>query len=139
MTDSMTSAQFRAIASRMKGAKRIGEELSVHLAIVEYLHTVLPGHLGFHPANGEKRDIQTAKKLKRMGVRPGVPDFVIPISGGKVLWLEIKKPKGRASRVQKAFIDRLRAMQHPVAIVESVEDVKNTFRALGIVTRESRT
>ena len=32
----------------------------------------------FHPANGEYRHPATAAKLKTMGVRPGVPDILLP-------------------------------------------------------------
>jgi hypothetical protein len=34
--------------------------------------------LAFHPANGGKRDAREAARLKGLGVRPGVPDVMIP-------------------------------------------------------------
>lgn len=137
MTDHMTAKQFQAIAKSMKGARRICAELDTHIAIVNYLNRVLPGHCAFHVPNGEKRDIRTAAKLKRMGTRAGIPDLQVPYYGGKVLWLEVKKPRGRTSKAQSDYINELRNMGHTVAIVESIEDVRNALKSVGIVTRES--
>jgi hypothetical protein len=50
--------------------------------------------------NGGKRDVITAGKLKAQGVKPGVPDVMVPsiqIVGTQTfagLWLELKKRKG---------------------------------------------
>ena len=38
--------------------------------------------LMYHVPNGEKRDKATAAKLKRMGVKPGVCDIVLPAARG---------------------------------------------------------
>lgn len=60
---------------------------------------------GFHIPNGEKRAITTAKRLKAMGVRPGVPDWFLPVARGGYfgLWIEFKAP-GKAGRLTKAQI-----------------------------------
>ena len=57
----------------------------------------------FHVPNGEKRDKITAAKLKQMGVRPGVADFILLTSTGMPLAVEIKKLTGRQAENQKGF------------------------------------
>jgi hypothetical protein len=136
VTQHLTSAQFREISKPVK-KPRARPEYDLHCAVVEYIHSVWPTNLAHHAANGEIRNKATAARLKRMGVRRGVPDLCIPYGRGRTLWLEIKASKGRTSPQQEAFIERLRAFDHHVAIIRSVEDVKNTFKALGIITKES--
>lgn len=60
--------------------------------------------------NGGKRDMGTAMKLKREGVKKGVPDIFLPViklypfCGG--LWIELKRPlpRGKVSREQHDWI-----------------------------------
>lgn len=42
------------------------------------ISTYPPLRWAFHPANGEYRHPATAARLKTMGVRPGVPDVLLP-------------------------------------------------------------
>jgi len=46
----------------------------------------------FHVPNGGKRNVFEAKKFKRMGVKSGVPDLVLPVAknGYHGLYLELK-------------------------------------------------
>ena len=55
-----------------------------------------------HIPNGEKRDKVTAAKLRQMGVRPGVADFIL-LRLGLPLAVEIKTLTGRQSEDQKGF------------------------------------
>ena len=135
MNEHFTSAQLRELQRPVK-KPRARPEYDLHCAVVEYIHSVWPTNLAHHAANGEIRSKATAAKLKRMGVRRGVPDLCVPYGGGRTLWLEIKASRGRASAQQEAFIQRLRDFDHKVAIIRSVEDVKNAFKALGIITKE---
>jgi hypothetical protein len=135
VNEHLTAAQFREISKPVK-KPRARPEYDLHCEIVAYINAVWPGNLVHHPANGEHRNKGAAMRLKKMGVRRGVPDLCIPYGMGRVLWMEIKAPRGRASAQQLAFIDRLRALGHTVAIIRSVDDVKNTFKALGIVTKD---
>ena len=57
----------------------------------------------FHVPNGGKRDKITAFRLKKMGVRPGVADFII-LCRKLPLAVELKRPKtGRQADNQKGF------------------------------------
>ena len=69
----------------------------------------------FHTPNGEKRDKATAAKLKRMGVRAGVPDVLMPIMnaapiGGEFfvgLAIELKVGRNTVSDEQAAWLECL--------------------------------
>lgn len=62
-------------------------------------------------AAGEKRDVVTAAKLKRMGVKPGWPDAHLPVKRGgyMALWIEMKSAAGRLSPAQQSIKARLEA------------------------------
>jgi VRR-NUC domain len=65
----------------------------------------------FYPvANGRKATIVEAMELKRLGVRPGVPDLVIPIArkGFHGMYVEMKrKQRGIVSAEQKFWLQAL--------------------------------
>jgi hypothetical protein len=66
--------------------------------------------LAFHPANGGSRNIIEATKLKKMGVRPGVPDFMLPVRVVEVwngLAIEFKSKNGTTSEIQEEYISGL--------------------------------
>jgi hypothetical protein len=71
----------------------------------------LHGIMYCHPANGEWRHPATAKKLKRMGVKPGVPDILIFTPSGlanKPTALELKAVDGATpSKAQRCWLDNL--------------------------------
>lgn len=53
----------------------------------------------------------------------GVPDRLIIMPEGKVMFVEVKRSDGRLSELQKDIIQKLRDLDHFVAIVYSTEDV----------------
>lgn len=65
----------------------------------------------FAVPNGGSRVLAEAVKLKRCGVKPGVPDLVVPIPSGSYhgLFLELKRVKGsKVSDAQILWLDFLR-------------------------------
>lgn len=62
-----------------------------------------------HSPNGEKRHVHTGFLLKRMGVKPGWPDFEIPCpkNGHHGLFIELKATDGILSPNQKIILDKL--------------------------------
>lgn len=82
---------------------RAGSELTIHKAIVQQLQSRMPDDaLWFHIPNGEYRGARTGSKLKGMGVKAGAADLCV-VYQGRVVFLEIKAPKGRQQDTQKAW------------------------------------
>lgn len=59
-----------------------------------------------------------AAKLKAEGVKPGVPDVMLPVArqGFHGLYIEMKADRGRTSKDQRRWIDRLRAEGYRVEV-----------------------
>ena len=66
-----------------------------------------------------------------LGCVPGVPD-VIGVWKGRLLGIEVKRPGGKLSPAQVAFIDRINAEGGLAFVAFSVDDV---MRELGIKDR----
>lgn len=69
--------------------------------------------------NGGLRTPIGARRLKREGVRPGVPDLHLPVARGGYhgLWIEMKSANGRVSIAQQRWIENLRIEGHKVEVV----------------------
>ena len=63
----------------------------------------------YHVPNGGKRDKAEAAKLKRMGVKPGVCDIVLPAARGGYhgLYIELKVGTNKPTAEQKDFMRSL--------------------------------
>jgi hypothetical protein len=57
----------------------------------------------FHCPNEGKRKVWYLKKLKKMGMKSGVPDLILEFPKSKFVYCEIKMPKGRLSTAQKLW------------------------------------
>lgn len=65
-------------------------------------------------ANGGKRNIKEAARMKAQGVKAGVSDLHLPIArGGFIgLWIELKAPKGKASQLQIDWVNKMAEQGH---------------------------
>jgi Holliday junction resolvase len=83
------------------------------------------------------RDFLTAlgifhwKQMQGMGSVKGVPD-IVGIFQGKMLAIEVKAPKGKASEHQKFFIQAINRHGGIAFVARSIEDV---IRHLGLEDR----
>jgi hypothetical protein len=77
----------------------------------------------FAVPNGGKRSRKTAADLKAEGVKPGVPDYLLPVPrGGAVgLALELKTATGRVRPEQREWLAHLEAAGWQVAVVRGWE------------------
>ena len=94
----------------------------------------------FHVPNGGSRNPAEAAHLKRMGVRAGVPDIVLPVARGGFhgLFIELKTAGGRASAEQKEWLERLRLEDYrAVVCVGWMDAVRTVCEYLGIETPEA--
>lgn len=74
----------------------------------------------------ERRMCQALKSRGAIPVKmqdsvSGLPDRVVLLPGGRVVWVELKQEHGRLSEIQKKMIERLRALGHEVHVVYGME------------------
>lgn len=88
----------------------------------------------FHPANGGKRPINTARRLKDIGVVAGTPDlvFVHPETGA-ASFIEVKSQTGSLSKEQRAFRDNCATLQIPWALVRSRDEAQDVLTKWGLL------
>ena len=108
-------------------------EEDLHISIAEWIALKAnqdPRYLGFwHTPNGGLRSKATAAKLKRMGVKPGVPDWVNPCksNGFNGLAVELKKPGKNPTKDQGDWLIRLRSYGWRCAVCSDYDAfVRNT-------------
>lgn len=114
-------------------------EVDIQRAIVHTLRIVLPrSSIIHHSANevgsGGKSARQRQAILTGMGVFPGFADLIV-LTGGQVLFLEVKSLSGRLSPAQKAFRDMVKTQGFGWALVRSVEDALGALADHRITTR----
>ncbi len=82
------------------------------------------------------------EKVKALGGRAykfvspgnsGVPDRLIVLPGGKIGFAEMKRPGGRASRLQRNQIQFLRNLDCKVEILSTVEHIEKFLEKLQVV------
>jgi hypothetical protein len=68
--------------------------------------------------NGGKRNIATAVRLKKEGVKPGVPDICLPVPRGRYhgLYIEMKFGRNKPSEAQKWWIEQLQQQGYKVNV-----------------------
>ena len=80
------------------------KEITLHMSVAKILREhCLPEWQWTHIASGELRDIRTASKLKRMGMRRGWPDFILVPPVGQLHCLELKRLGEDLTRDQENF------------------------------------
>lgn len=114
-----------------------GPEHKIQVAIIKWLRAVMPGVIIQHCRNEHgKRGVQglrAAQMQKAAGVMSGFPDLVVlPHANVGAFFLEVKAPKGRVSDTQKQVHDLLDARGYRVAVVRSVEDVRDFLKSNAI-------
>ena len=95
---------------RPRIAKRIAlpvaTEAQEHFTLVGHLKWMLrPAVVWWHTGNGELRSRAAAVKLHRMGVMPGIPDFLF-LAAGVLYGLELKRRRGGATSAAQADMQR---------------------------------
>lgn len=102
-------------------------------ALMEWAELAVKSHpeleLLHHIPNGGKRNIATAARLKKEGVKAGVPDLFLPAPKGKWhgLYIEMKALKGTLSENQRWWIDKLKKQGYCVVVCYGWEAAKDTI------------
>lgn len=118
---------------------RPSSESAIQRAIVAYLRRVLPDAIVHHSPNegvrGGRAGWLDGALAKSAGQVAGFPDIIVlPFASIGPLFLEVKSPTGRTSAAQAAMLDRLAALGYRVAVVRSIDDVRERLAAWGIWT-----
>lgn len=85
--------------------------------------------LMYHCPNGGRRNKLEAARLKREGVKKGVPDIFLPVAknGKHGLYIEMKSKQGKLEESQKAFIQKLKDQGYKVCVCYGWEQAKETL------------
>jgi hypothetical protein len=106
-------------------------ETALHIACAGWLamRLIPPTFFTTFPAGGGGRE--RGRKLKRMGLKPGMPDILIfdrqlavSVPCPLVYGIELKSTDGRVSSDQRTTHGDLRDVGIPVAVVRSLDDLK---------------
>ena len=77
--------------------------------------------------NGEKRDVVTAARLKRSGVKAGVPDLMLPVAAQHWhgLFIEMKRRDGgTVSAEQATRLDALNAQGYLAVVCHGADEAR---------------
>ena len=108
-------------------------------AITRYLEVVLPDDcVAFHIPNGARCSRSQALKLKRAGMKDGIPDRGV-LYGGITYYIEAKRPKiigvqekGQLRPSQKKTFPEMEQAGAFIRVCYSLEDVEAALIAFGI-------
>lgn len=83
--------------------------------------------LMYHVPNEGKRSAAMGSRLKQAGLKPGVPDIVLPVArGGYIgLYIELKYGKNKVTENQKMWLRDLREQNHLTAVCYGWEQARN--------------
>jgi hypothetical protein len=113
---------------------RSNEETALHIACAGWLamRLIPPTFFTTFPAGGGGRE--RGQKLKRMGLKPGMPDILIfdrhivgNIPYPLIYGVELKSADGRVSSDQRTTHSDLRDVGIPIAVVRSLDDLKSAL------------
>ncbi len=115
-------------------------EYAIQCAVADFLRMAMPEEmLWTHVPN--QMTVQGTKEArikanvhrKKMGVLPGVPDFIFWLPG-KILMVEMKGA-GVLSDSQKEFHLKANRLGHMTVTCRSIEDVQETLMTAGVKLR----
>lgn len=111
-------------------------ELQLHHAVAGYLHVALcPPVFWSSIGHGwSKMTKGAAGRLKRAGLKPGIPDVMI-LHGGAHFWLELKAPAGRLSPAQIDAHYAIKQAGGHVAVCRSPAEVQLALKQWNIPMR----
>ena len=87
----------------------------------------------FHAPNGGKRPRGEAGKLRAMGVRPGVPDWMLPFPSPAGRWMglaiELKSATGRTTPEQEAWLAQCKQAGWLTAVCRGLDGFADVVKA----------
>lgn len=80
--------------------------------------------------NGGFRSKRTGARMKRTGLKAGIPDLMLPVVRGQYpgLWIEMKSEKGRVQHNQAEWHDKLRGEGYRVEVCRGCDQAVSTIK-----------
>lgn len=84
----------------------------------------------FHPANERKTSPQAGARLKRKGVKSGVPDVVMPYRTAKHpgLFAEFKVKGNKLTETQSTYLNKVKAQGFHTTVWYSIEQAQTELK-----------
>lgn len=122
--------------------RRSTPEADAQRAIVQALRFALPRDAIVHHCANEvteagPRGARRQAILVGMGVHAGFADLIV-ISGGRILFLEVKSQTGRLRKSQEVFRDTVVTQGFGWALVRTVDDALGALADNGFTSRVQR-
>ena len=119
--------------------RRSTPEADAQRAIVQALRVALPRDAIIHHCANEVTEPGSRGQIRQsilvgMGVHTGFADLIV-ISGGRVLFLEVKSQTGRLRKSQEVFRDTVWTQGFGWALVRSVDDALGALADHGFTSR----
>lgn len=111
-------------------------ESEIQRQIVDWIRYVAPECMVIAIPNAARRTASGRASNAVPGLTSGAPDLLVIRPRGEVLWMEVKTDKGKLTDLQFKFHENLQIRNHACAVVRSLDDARNAFKAVGIETRE---
>ena len=85
--------------------------------------------LMFHIANEGKRSVQHTQMLLQMGMKPGVPDIMLPVAKGRYhgLFIEMKRRDGKLTEAQRSWQRALLENGYAAVVCRGFEEARETI------------
>lgn len=121
-------------SKRQRGTKPpLALERATHIAIADLLRKCAkPGWWCSHIAHGEKRSEATGELLRRMGLRPGVSDWMLIHQSG-FYFLELKRPPNKPNAAQREFGAAVAAAGGEFAVAYSYHEAEQILKTWGVL------
>lgn len=112
-------------------------EDGLQFAVAEWLD--LQGWLWTHFPAGEYRPVKVGAKLKRMGLKRGVPDCLIfepwgydgQVYSGFGVVLELKSPKGKPTKEQREWLAALKERGWATFVCRTTSEAMEACKIIG--------
>ena len=119
--------------------RRSTPEADAQRAIVQALRVALPRDAIVHHCANEVTEAGSRGQIRQsilvgMGVHAGFADLIV-ISGGRVLFLEVKSQTGRLRKSQEVLRDTVCVQGFGWALVRSVDDALGALADHGFTSR----
>lgn len=102
-------------------------ESAIQQACISWFRYAYPRCLIFSVPNGGSRNIVEAATLKKEGALAGVSDLIV-VADRRVLFVEMKTPKGRQQESQREFQRRVEVLGHRYVVCRSIDDFMQKVR-----------